>query len=619
MPSSHVRFTPDYDEVEPTPHVLYASGRGRAPDLAKGIDGSSWGKSVTDLQWLIDHMFGTTDPDGIPYTEIWIEGTVLPESFATGITASYQSDVKNMAFVTKEGLKLYGGFDGTEYGADADAGRAKRKPNGSGGFLHESILDGGDRAYHVVILRGTGVELRDLSVTGGRARNSGGMSISGYGSVNRAYGGGLYCSSGSAELENLQIYDNAANTYGGGVYFNGSGVTVRLDRVSFTGNVSYGGGGGAYIGESAAVKLDRVSFTGNVAYSNGGGAYVNELGAGSLTVWRDIDFINNISVSDGGGLYGNVSNTDFILEGGLFEGNYSQNRAGGAYLSGGSSGSGFVILNHVEWIGNKSIYSGGGLYINGFSGLYVLNSLFAGNELIGSVGYGSNFGGGGLFSGGFCTLINTTVVNNYANSYGGGVYFGFAGGTNNSVPVIFEQYLYNSLVWGNTAEYSGNNLYGNASTLGTILGNQFIVRSSLIENAETNTYFGTALSSLITLFPGIQVNRRDYDLKFLSGLYGDANFWMAKAGTIFDGNYHLQNGSMAVNRGNDTDTLYDPDNTGELYYPDSPEGFAARYGLDLSTEALNALRPRWNKDLAGENRFRGAGAVIDIGAYEWQE
>jgi predicted outer membrane repeat protein len=333
MPVSHVSFTPGYDAVPATPGVLYAAERGRAPDPGGGIDGTSWGDAVTDLQWLIDTMFG--QPDGVfggEYTEIWIEGTLHPdpERWAAAIAPGDQEDGRNNSFVLKSGVKLYGGFGGTEYGEDADSeaarleGRSRRAESG-GELILESVLSGElpgvGKAYHVVVAAGiSGVELHDLSIRGGYASEAGsktGMMINGV-EVNGRNGGGLYCSGGAAGgvvLENLLIEDNVAAENGGGAVLGGNPL------------------------------LNKVSFVNNMA-RRGGGAHV----AGNAA-WSAVRFIDNLATVDGGGLY---AGGNFTLNGGLFSGNYAGGSGGGAVITGTPD------FTDVTWQGN--VAAGGGGY-----------------------------------------------------------------------------------------------------------------------------------------------------------------------------------------------------------------------------------------------------------------
>jgi hypothetical protein len=377
MPVNDVSFDPDYRAIPPMPGVLYVAERGRVkgstiydndgnPD---GVaDGTSWGRAVTDLQWVIDTKF-----DGNTYTEIWVEGTVHPESWADDIEDSYRGDDRNKSFVlpANSGVKIYGGFGGTETGTDADDGRSKRLKDGDD-FLYESVLSGeidGGKVYHVVIAPGHTAnhpELHDLTISGGQASLHGSIMVNEK-VINGVYGGGLYGDGGVIVLENLRIYDNKAAESGGGAYFCG-GVDPQMDTVDFLNNMS----------------------------NLGGGAYYENNGGSVTTIWKDLRFLSN-SGSDGGGLWYNSSGGTFILEGAVFKENFAANKGGGAFIS-----SPVFISNHGEWSGNTAVLGGGGLYGGG----YHLNSLFTANRALGM--------GGAIGSEDALTLVNTSVVKNSA-------------------------------------------------------------------------------------------------------------------------------------------------------------------------------------------------------------
>jgi hypothetical protein len=188
---------------------------------------------------------------------------------------------------------------------------------------------------------------------------------------------------------------------------------------------------------------------------------------------------------------------------------------------------------------------------------------------------------------------------------------------------IGQLYLYNSLVWGNTATTaSGRNIHveGTTANGGNYKG-EFIVRSSLIENAGLASYSGTYLNS----FSGTYViTNRSYDLAFPSGLWDSGpTFWIGKEVSIFagyaGGNYRLKDSlSLAVNKGNDDATNYPSPSSGDQYYPNTPAAFATKHSITLSAEAQTFLDERWNQDLDLDENVTGRfnGGVIDIGCYE---
>jgi hypothetical protein len=61
------------------------------------------------------------------------------------------------------------------------------------------------------------------------------------------------------------------------------------------------------------------------------------------------------------------------------------------------------------------------------------------------------------------------------------------------------------------------------------------------------------------------------------------------------------------------------DQGSDAYYPASAQAFnTTYYDGDLSAEVAAALQKDWDKDLAGNDRFR-QGTSIDAGPYEVQE
>jgi hypothetical protein len=577
------------------------------PDGA--ADGTSWGRAVTDLQWLMDNKF-----DGTAYTEIWIEGTVYPESWAAAIPAGVRGDARNRAFVLiKPKVKLYGGFGGTEYGTGAAEGRNKREKDGGGNFTYGSVLSGETpegKAYHVVIaagISGEPPELRDLSIRSGYASSSGSITVNGR-TIEGAFGGGLYSDEASPRLENLEIRDNRAGNRGGGLYAAGSAVP----------------------------GMARVRFLENTA-SSGGGLYYGGPGAAA---WGDLSLTENLA-NDGGGLY--AAGGTLILEGASFTGNDANYMGGGAYIDSAA----LFISNHGEWRENTAYEAGGGAY----GGAYHLNSLFTANTAVGR--------GGALGSEDPLTVVNSTLVKNGAavkvlvtytgydrsSIQGGG---GIAKASVAGKPGALR--IYNSLIWGNTntlarwapTQWSfmtnridGPNIhfYTNASTASvTAADYTMFVRNSLIQDAGAGTYSGTPSATGYTgtaaysqnlLFEGLSVNvlcpggaingitrSIGYDLVFDAGRYGPA-VETGQEDSIFagygSGNYRLKSGSPAIGGGNGTDT----------HYPLSLAAFETKYGLSLglAAEDRTFLDSRWNKDLAGNNRVNNG--TIDIGAYEY--
>ncbi len=112
--------------------------------------------------------------------------------------------------------------------------------------------------------------------------------------VNSSCGGGIYLGNGGAELTNVSVTGNRA-VQGGGVF--GSGP-VSLDGCEVTGNTGSEYGGGLRVGLLSHVTVENSVITGNTARI-GGGVYV--FGG------KGADPKNTSFTMESGALYGNIS------------------------------------------------------------------------------------------------------------------------------------------------------------------------------------------------------------------------------------------------------------------------------------------------------------------------
>lgn len=350
-------------------------------------------------------------------------------------------------------------------------------------------------------------------------------------------GGGMYNVQSTSTLAHVTFTQNSVNgsdllTSGGGMY--NSGGSATLDDVQFIANTSSRSGGGMSNRAGATTTLTNVSFSGNVAgVGASGGGMANQ---GSATTLANVIFSDNTAGSNGGGLIvgsggsAALDEVDFLDNEATFEG-------GGMALDEGTATLANIVFarNAVE---SSPGGHGGGMHVGPGSTATLVNALFHGN-------LAGNGGGLDVVTGGSATLINATVWGNTATfSLGGGLIN--AGGT-------LE--LRNSVVWGNSAANAGNELL-------------------CFEDGPT--------SLLYSLYDDQPGDLPDGDcLTTGFSVRGDPLFADAAGG-----DFHLSNGSPAVNAG---DPATDPD-----LFPDDGNG-----------DPL---------DLAGDPRF--IGPAIDMGAYE---
>ncbi len=296
--------------------------------------------------------------------EIWVKAGV-----------HYPGSAINDTFTLKNGVAVYGGFNGTEatrsqrnwqtnktiLSGDID----RNDTNTDDNFIAETTTDiVGSNAYHVVTSSGTNstTVLDGFIITAGNAQGTypesrgGGMKNNGgsptltnvifSGNMAKS-GGGMDNNGGSPTLTNVIFSGNQANLTSGGGMVSYYGNPMLTD-VTFSSNSAHLGGGMSTV--SGAPILNHVIFNSNHVSTTGGGMY-NERNSPSLT---NVTFIHN-SAKAGGGMYNESSSP--ILTNVTFSGNTANNYGGGMYNDWRSS----PTLTNVTFSGNSTT-SGGGMY-----------------------------------------------------------------------------------------------------------------------------------------------------------------------------------------------------------------------------------------------------------------
>lgn len=222
-----------------------ASGRG---------DGTSWENAYDDLQVALDKA--------LHGDQIWV---------AKGVYRPHLKD-REISFVMRDGVALYGGFSGVE------VERFQRDPAANVTVL--SGLDVGSGSYHVVLAKNVDATaiLDGFTVTGGNANGRG----------SNSNGGGMYNENASPTVQNCFFLDNGTRSsghgYGGGMYNENSNPTVI--NCTFSGNTARGGGhgyGGGMYNYKSNPTVVNCTFSGNRAvggaldgYRGAGGGIYNE-------------------------------------------------------------------------------------------------------------------------------------------------------------------------------------------------------------------------------------------------------------------------------------------------------------------------------------------------------
>jgi hypothetical protein len=326
-------------------NTLYATIRYVKPGGGGTGDGSSWSNASGDLQAMIDAS-GSGD-------EVWVaSGTYKP---TTGTDRS-------ISFVMKDGVAIYGGFNGTEtllsqrnWVSNVTVLSGDLNGNdvisGSGGSLQ--ITGNGENSYHVVKndftsgnpLTASAI-LDGFTLTGGHSNDF----------TNGYSGAGMYNFYASPTLNNLLFLGNQSEQLGGGMY-NTLGASPVLYNVTFSRNVALGigsggggGGGGMYNWPGSLPVLNNVHFSGNLTYGSGGGGGV--LNNQVSPTFNNCSFSGNYTFAGGGGASNILSSPTFSNC--LFSTN-------GANFYGGAVFNQFnpVVFTNCTFYGNTGLYNGG--------------------------------------------------------------------------------------------------------------------------------------------------------------------------------------------------------------------------------------------------------------------
>jgi hypothetical protein len=342
-------------------------------------DGKSW---VDAFVYLQDALASAHGGD-----EIWVaQGTYRPDQ-GDPVTLGDRS----ATFALVSGVKLFGGFSGTETSRDQRDWEA-----------HETILSGdlfgndtdnlaldepsrSDNSFHVV-RADTQVDastmLDGFTIRSGHASDSGGGGVLNFGAghfsnlvitANAAGIGGGIRDGGSATYADVAVIGNVAATAGGGMasYYS----SALLNRVTFRGNVSTTFGGGFY-NERSSVTVINTRFLQNEGRW-GGGMYNRQ---GVLTLINGI-FLGNHALDDGGGLGNDETETEVVNA--VFSGNTAGIDGGAIYNIFPDAGS-FVGTN-LTISDNTAGGTGGGLH-NWYGHPVLGNSILWGNRASGGTG-----------------------------------------------------------------------------------------------------------------------------------------------------------------------------------------------------------------------------------------
>ena len=328
-------------------------------------NGSSWANASGSIQAMIDKAASGD--------EVWVaKGTYYPT------TETIARDVRSRTFLIKAGVKLYGGFAGTESSiaerqlADLDGnGRIDScelvnptvlsggidgvpdvwtKKMNSDGFTWQWTVTGNEgNCYRVV--NNNGGTIDGFSVIGGNANN-----------LNISFGGGIYSyapSSGSYSVSNCTVSNCSASSVGGGIFAFSYSDSYSVSNCTVSNCSASSDGGGIYASSySGSYSISNCTVSNCSASSDGGGIYSDSYYYSSYYYSSSSYVINctvsNCSAYDGGGIYASsyscvincsVSNCAAASSGGGIYASSIHNCASSNNLTNGITGSGISISN----------------------------------------------------------------------------------------------------------------------------------------------------------------------------------------------------------------------------------------------------------------------------------
>lgn len=307
--------------------VLYV--RASAPG---GGNGQSWATAFRSLQDAFNQARSTPQVD-----QIWV---------ASGTYKPHASN-RNIAFVPRSNLALYGGFAGTETsiaqriaGSNVTTLSGDLQGNDGSGFVRRT-----DNSRHVVTVDTfAGVTIDGFTIAAGNADFAG-----------EAYlgGGALYIRGSTATVSNCVFRDNIAGGtapdlggFGGALLLRGGTTTVKNCR--FEANRGMNGGALGIVGfEPDRTEIDTVvsmtscDFISNFSPSQTGGAIYSATGSplfggvvGRITA-RECNFIDN--TAEYYGAWTDYNAPELLVEDCVFRGNSSVAH-GGAFATGWTAG-----------------------------------------------------------------------------------------------------------------------------------------------------------------------------------------------------------------------------------------------------------------------------------------
>ena len=434
-----------------------------------------------------------------------------------------------------------------------------------------TVLDaeGEGRVIHIVFESPT---VEGFWITGGNASHA---------LFDEGRGGGIYSNGGAPIIVNNVISGNVAYTstsssgHGGGIYvwdvWSSASVVISGNQViSNVASTSYrGDGGGIRIGHAPAVQVINnvvLSNTGSITggYGRGGGIHLSD-SSGAIVdgnrVAHNVAQAGSGANGYGGGIYVYDSDEAVLSD------NVLDHNIVGLISIGGYGGGIFVRLSegvHVKdntLEGNRGTEAGGGNG-GGFAALDSHDLLLSGNKVLSN---SANRGGLYISSDASFTMTNNIVARNVGSYQGGGLVFHTSTGE-----TVIGTLLHNTFAANNQGSGEGRSaIHTRDPDVSLVLTNNLIYSHTygiIVVPASTVRAYNTLFYA------------NDSDTSGSGEVYNTAP--VTGEDPLLNADYHLQEGSAAIDAGVDAGVTTDIDGEPRPFgtsYDIGADEFAWRY------------------------------------------
>ncbi len=218
--------------------------------------------------------------------------------------------------------------------------------------------------------------------------------------VTDRYGGGVYCSGSAPSFSNCTISDNIADGNGGALHCSNASPTFT-DCIISDNAAGFNGGGVDLYGSSSSPSFTGCTVSGNIANNRGGGLHCSYSASATL---ENCTLHDNTTDDDGGGFYGSHSTSSFV--GCTINNNSSGDEGGGIYGTYCS-----LAFTECTITDNASDDDGGGVFIRSDTSTTFIHCTISGNASV---------EGGGVYCFDSSPTFNSTIV---TFSDGDGIFF----------------------------------------------------------------------------------------------------------------------------------------------------------------------------------------------------